>query len=161
MSIPRHQKPNSLCGLTKWLLFNLFFYHTIKCLTSSPLFSALIFLFCLILPNILIFLFRWWQVPYYWAGVKAYDFVAGFQLLKPSFLLSYSKALEQFPMLNRDKLKAALVYYDGMLKSLILFLLLTNFVGWGLHFYFNLWSSNSLMLIFLFCFFSFLQIPIS
>ncbi|KAI8775863.1 glycerol-3-phosphate dehydrogenase, mitochondrial-like isoform X1 [Biomphalaria glabrata] len=58
--------------------------------------------------------YKWWQVPYYWAGVKAYDFVAGFQLLKPSFLLSYSKALEQFPMLNRDKLKAALVYYDGM-----------------------------------------------
>ncbi|KAH9495577.1 glycerol-3-phosphate dehydrogenase [Bulinus truncatus] len=58
--------------------------------------------------------YKWWQVLYYWAGVKAYDFVAGRQLLKPSYLLTKSKALEQFPMLKKDKLKAALVYYDGM-----------------------------------------------
>lgn len=57
--------------------------------------------------------YKWWQVPYYWAGVKAYDFVAGSQILKPSYLLSKSKALEQFPMLKKDELKAALVYYDG------------------------------------------------
>ena len=56
---------------------------------------------------------RWWQVPYFWLGIKAYDFVAGSQLLKPSYLLSKSRALELFPMLKRDKLKAALVYYDG------------------------------------------------
>uniref|UniRef100_A0A0B7B8B2 glycerol-3-phosphate dehydrogenase n=3 Tax=Arion vulgaris TaxID=1028688 RepID=A0A0B7B8B2_9EUPU len=57
--------------------------------------------------------YQWWQVPYYWAGIKMYDFVAGSELLKPSYLLSKSKALELFPMLKKDKLKAALVYYDG------------------------------------------------
>ncbi|XP_059169432.1 glycerol-3-phosphate dehydrogenase, mitochondrial-like isoform X2 [Physella acuta] len=57
--------------------------------------------------------YKWWQVPYYWAGVKAYDFVAGSELLKPSYLLSKRRALEEFPMLKKDKLKAALVYYDG------------------------------------------------
>ena len=25
---------------------------------------------------------RWWQVPYYWAGIKAYDFVSGDECLK-------------------------------------------------------------------------------
>ncbi|XP_012945829.2 glycerol-3-phosphate dehydrogenase, mitochondrial [Aplysia californica] len=57
--------------------------------------------------------YQWWQVPYFWAGIKMYDLVAGGQLLKPSYLLSKNKALELFPMLKRDALKAALVYYDG------------------------------------------------
>ena len=45
-----------------------------------------------------------------------YDFVAGSELLKPSYLLSKAKALEFFPMLKKDELKAALVYFDGMLR---------------------------------------------
>ncbi|CAG5126075.1 unnamed protein product [Candidula unifasciata] len=57
--------------------------------------------------------YQWWQVPYFWAGIKMYDFVAGREVLKPSYLLSKSRALEFFPMLQKDKLKAALVYYDG------------------------------------------------
>ncbi|RUS91130.1 hypothetical protein EGW08_001155 [Elysia chlorotica] len=57
--------------------------------------------------------YKWWQVPYFWAGIKMYDFVAGSELLKPSYLLSKTKALEYFPMLKKDKLKAALVYFDG------------------------------------------------
>ena len=57
--------------------------------------------------------FRYWQVPYYWAGIKMYDFVAGKQRLKSSYFLSKKKALEKFPMLKRDKLVGALVYFDG------------------------------------------------
>ena len=56
---------------------------------------------------------RWWQLPYYWFGIKAYDLVSGSQLLKSSYLLSKSKAIEHFPMLKRDKLVGAIVYYDG------------------------------------------------
>ena len=52
-------------------------------------------------------------MPYYWAGIKAYDLVAGSKCVKPSFILSKSSALEKFPMLKKDKLKAAIVYYDG------------------------------------------------
>ena len=33
--------------------------------------------------------------------------------MKSSYILSKADALEKFPMLKRDKLKAALVYYDG------------------------------------------------
>lgn len=58
-------------------------------------------------------LYRWWQVPYYWAGIKAYDFVAGRQCVKSSYFLSRSRALELFPMLKKEKLCGALVYYDG------------------------------------------------
>lgn len=57
--------------------------------------------------------YTWWQVPYFWAGIKAYDWVSGTQCLKSSYVLSRESALEKFPMLKKDKLKAAIVYYDG------------------------------------------------
>ncbi|XP_077176120.1 glycerol-3-phosphate dehydrogenase, mitochondrial isoform X1 [Paroedura picta] len=57
--------------------------------------------------------YRWWQLPYYWVGIKLYDLVAGSQCLKSSYVLSKSKALELFPMLKKDKLVGAIVYYDG------------------------------------------------
>ncbi|XP_065182333.1 glycerol-3-phosphate dehydrogenase, mitochondrial-like [Sycon ciliatum] len=57
--------------------------------------------------------YRWWQVPYYYAGIKMYDFVAGRQCIKRSYFLSKNKALEKFPMLKKDKLCGAIVYYDG------------------------------------------------
>lgn len=57
--------------------------------------------------------FRWYLLPYYYAGVKAYDFVAGRQLLRRSYLISRKKALELFPMLKKEKLVGGIVYYDG------------------------------------------------
>ncbi|XP_061745583.1 glycerol-3-phosphate dehydrogenase, mitochondrial isoform X2 [Nerophis ophidion] len=57
--------------------------------------------------------YKWWQLPYYWAGIKMYDLVAGIQCLKSSYMLSKTKALELFPMLKKDKLVGAIVYYDG------------------------------------------------
>uniref|UniRef100_U5EWV1 Glycerol-3-phosphate dehydrogenase n=1 Tax=Corethrella appendiculata TaxID=1370023 RepID=U5EWV1_9DIPT len=56
---------------------------------------------------------RWWQVPYFWVGIKAYDFVAGDRNVKSSYYLSKEEALERFPMLKGDKLCGAIVYYDG------------------------------------------------
>ncbi|XP_044268032.1 glycerol-3-phosphate dehydrogenase, mitochondrial-like isoform X1 [Tribolium madens] len=57
--------------------------------------------------------YTWWQVPYYWVGIKMYDIVAGRKTLKSSYLLSKKNALELFPMLRGDKLCGAIVYYDG------------------------------------------------
>ena len=57
--------------------------------------------------------YKWWQVPYFWAGIKAYDFVAGIRNVKSSYYLSKKNALELFPMLKSDALKGAIVYYDG------------------------------------------------
>lgn len=58
-------------------------------------------------------LYKYWQIPYYWVGIKAYDLVSGGQLLKPSYYISKSRALELFPMLKKESLVGALVYYDG------------------------------------------------
>ncbi|KAM9631436.1 glycerol-3-phosphate dehydrogenase, mitochondrial isoform 10-T10 [Morphnus guianensis] len=57
--------------------------------------------------------YKWWQLPYYWFGIKLYDLVAGSQCLKSSYVLSKSRALEHFPMLRKDELVGAIVYYDG------------------------------------------------
>lgn len=65
-----------------------------------------------------LFILRWWQLPYYWLGIKLYDLVAGTQCLKGSYVLSKTKALEHFPMLKRDKLVGAIVYYDGRFGSM-------------------------------------------
>ncbi|VDD90094.1 unnamed protein product [Enterobius vermicularis] len=59
-------------------------------------------------------IYKTWQVPYYWLGVKLYDFVSGKRVLRNSFYISKENALERFPMLKRDSLKGALIYYDGM-----------------------------------------------
>ncbi|EFW23379.1 mitochondrial glycerol-3-phosphate dehydrogenase [Coccidioides posadasii str. Silveira] len=56
---------------------------------------------------------RWWQVPYFWAGTKFYDFLAGSEGIESSYFLPKSKALDAFPMLKKDNLFGALVYYDG------------------------------------------------
>ncbi|NWZ08468.1 GPDM protein, partial [Agelaius phoeniceus] len=58
-------------------------------------------------------IYKWWQLPYYWIGIKLYDLVAGSQCLKSSYVLTKTRALELFPMLRRDKLVGAIVYYDG------------------------------------------------
>ncbi|XP_046745836.1 glycerol-3-phosphate dehydrogenase, mitochondrial isoform X1 [Diprion similis] len=57
--------------------------------------------------------YTWWQIPYYWFGIKMYDIVAGSKTVKSSYYLSKSNALELFPMLKGDKLTGAIVYYDG------------------------------------------------
>ncbi|XP_001599125.1 glycerol-3-phosphate dehydrogenase, mitochondrial isoform X1 [Nasonia vitripennis] len=57
--------------------------------------------------------YTWWQIPYYWFGIKMYDIVAGSKTVKSSYYLSRQNALELFPMLKGDKLTGAIVYYDG------------------------------------------------
>jgi glycerol-3-phosphate dehydrogenase len=56
---------------------------------------------------------HWWQAPYFWAGTKFYDFLAGSEGIESSYFLTRSKALDAFPMLRKDNLFGALVYYDG------------------------------------------------
>lgn len=56
---------------------------------------------------------HWWQTPYFWGGTKFYDFLAGSEGIETSYFLTKSKALDAFPMLRRDNLFGALVYYDG------------------------------------------------
>lgn len=62
---------------------------------------------------IMIPLQKWWQAPYFWAGTKFYDFLAGSEGIESSYFLTRSRALDAFPMLKKDNLVGALVYYDG------------------------------------------------
>jgi len=56
---------------------------------------------------------KWWQAPYFWAGTKFYDFLAGSENIESSYFLTKSKALDAFPMLKKSDMVGALVYYDG------------------------------------------------
>ena len=55
---------------------------------------------------------QWFMIPYYWAGVKAYDFVSGRQCLHSSYAIGKKEALRLFPMIKSD-ISGALVYFDG------------------------------------------------
>jgi glycerol-3-phosphate dehydrogenase len=53
------------------------------------------------------------QIPYYYAGLKIYDILAGRANLAPSRYLSRSEAAGRFPQLRRDGLRGGVLYYDG------------------------------------------------
>jgi glycerol-3-phosphate dehydrogenase len=56
---------------------------------------------------------QWWKMPYYYVGAKAYDVLAGSKGLSQSYFLTKSRAIEAFPMLQKDSISGAIVYYDG------------------------------------------------
>jgi glycerol-3-phosphate dehydrogenase len=55
---------------------------------------------------------HWWQLPYFFAGTKCYDLLAGSEANPSSYFMPRRKAAEAFPMLKKS-LVGALVYYDG------------------------------------------------
>ena len=44
--------------------------------------------------------YAWWEVPYYWAGLKLYDLVAGSKNLSWSHFVAPGKAKASFPTLS-------------------------------------------------------------
>ncbi|KAK4766201.1 hypothetical protein SAY87_007843 [Trapa incisa] len=65
--------------------------------------------------------YNWFEVIYYWAGLKMYDLVAGRQLLHLSRYYSSQESLELFPTLAQKGkdwvLKGTVVYYDGQMND--------------------------------------------
>lgn len=65
--------------------------------------------------------FDWFEVVYYWAGMKLYDLVAGARLLHLSRYYSAQESVELFPTLarkdNNRTLKGTVVYYDGQMND--------------------------------------------
>ena len=59
---------------------------------------------------------KWWQAPYFWAGTKFYDILAGSEGIESSYFLTKTRALDAFPMLKKDNLFGALVYYGTSLR---------------------------------------------
>lgn len=67
---------------------------------------------------IMIPLYKWWEVPYMWAGCKLYDLIAGRSGgCPPSTFIPTEEATYRFPMLQSDGLKGALIYYDGQMND--------------------------------------------
>ncbi|KAG4910766.1 Glycerol-3-phosphate dehydrogenase SDP6, mitochondrial [Glycine soja] len=65
--------------------------------------------------------FSWFEVVYYWMGLKMYDLVAGRQLLHLSRYYSTKESVELFPTLarvvNDRSLRGTVVYYDGQMND--------------------------------------------
>jgi glycerol-3-phosphate dehydrogenase len=57
--------------------------------------------------------FRGFDVLYYGAGLKIYDWMAGKDLLSPSRYLSRKTTFQRLPALKQDGLRGAIVYQDG------------------------------------------------
>jgi glycerol-3-phosphate dehydrogenase len=62
---------------------------------------------------ILLPVYTWWQLPYYYAGCKMYDLLAGKENMESAYLMSKGKAMEAFPMIKSEGLVGGVVYYDG------------------------------------------------
>ncbi len=57
--------------------------------------------------------FSSWELAYFTAGLKAYDWIAGEACISPSRMLSKSGSLRQMPSLRSEKLVGAVSYIDG------------------------------------------------
>jgi glycerol-3-phosphate dehydrogenase len=57
--------------------------------------------------------YRWFDGPYYFAGLKAYDVLAGASAFPGSSALSRQATLTQVPDLRRSDLHGSIKYYDG------------------------------------------------
>ena len=57
--------------------------------------------------------YSWWEGLYYSIGLKIYDLLAGKTNLAPSEWLSKETTLRRIPELKGDRLKSAVLYYDG------------------------------------------------
>ncbi|KAG2241435.1 hypothetical protein Bca52824_096582 [Brassica carinata] len=65
--------------------------------------------------------FSWFEVGYFWMGLKMYDLVAGPRLLHLSRYYSAQESAELFPTLARKgkdrSLRGTVVYYDGQMND--------------------------------------------
>lgn len=58
-------------------------------------------------------LYRVWEVPYYYTGLKLYDLLAGSARLQPAQYISARGTLARFPAVNPEGLKGSVAYQDG------------------------------------------------
>jgi glycerol-3-phosphate dehydrogenase len=58
-------------------------------------------------------LYSWFQIPYMLTGLKLYDALAGRANLQGSRFVSRDEAIRRFPMLKKEGLRGAVLYYDG------------------------------------------------
>lgn len=57
--------------------------------------------------------YDWWESPFYGAGLKLYDLLAGKYRFGPSLLLSREETLARLPTIRTEGLRGGVIYYDG------------------------------------------------
>jgi glycerol-3-phosphate dehydrogenase len=57
--------------------------------------------------------YSWWEAPYYGAGLKLYDLLAGKLGFGPAQLISRDETLQHLPTLEPHGLRGGVRYYDG------------------------------------------------
>jgi glycerol-3-phosphate dehydrogenase len=57
--------------------------------------------------------YRWYEAPYYFAGLRAYDLLAGSSNFGRSRYLSVRRTLERLPALRAQGLRGSIRYHDG------------------------------------------------
>lgn len=57
--------------------------------------------------------YQWWEAPFYGAGMKVYDRLAGRLGLSPSQILSRAETIRELPTIERSGLKRGVLYYDA------------------------------------------------
>ncbi len=57
--------------------------------------------------------YKWWEGPFYGAGLKAYDLLAGKLNLAPSRMLDAEETIAEIPNVEKKDLKGGVRYHDG------------------------------------------------
>lgn len=57
--------------------------------------------------------YTYWQIPYFFAGMKLYDLLAGSQNMAGSYVMTRKATLASWPLLKDEGLTGSVVYYDG------------------------------------------------
>src|SRR5680860_1881178 len=57
--------------------------------------------------------YQWWEIPFYFIGLKMYDLLSGKRSLGRSSFISAKKVKEYLPSIRKKGLKGGIVYYDG------------------------------------------------
>ena len=58
-----------------------------------------------------------WELPYYGAGLLAYDLLSGRSTMGPTRLLGRRASVEQIPNLQAEKLSGSVLYHDGQFND--------------------------------------------
>ncbi|MDX1809219.1 MAG: FAD-dependent oxidoreductase [Sulfurospirillaceae bacterium] len=58
-------------------------------------------------------LYKWYEIPYLFAGLSIYDFVSGKQSLGRTQIVGKKEIMEIFPSVKKEGLKGGVRYYDG------------------------------------------------
>jgi glycerol-3-phosphate dehydrogenase len=70
--------------------------------------------------------YRWWEAPFYGAGLKLYDLLAGKAGLGPTEFLSVEQTLRHLPSVNPNQLCGGVKYWDGQFDDARLALVLAR-----------------------------------